>query len=176
MKMNMVLHKHKILSMMREVQKLFLNVFWFILIMILFIGFFVLEGFDFGVGIVSEFISKNYKEKRLYINTICSYWDANEGWLITAGGAMFAAFLHWYDTMFSGFYITLVFMLLALILRGVSFEFRGKVENQKWKNTWDWTLFIGSLLPPILWGVVLANFMTGMPINGEKEMTGHFVQ
>src|SRR5699024_3988168 len=89
---------------------------------------------------------------------------------------MFAAYPHWYATMFSGFYIPLVIMLLALILRGVSFEFRGKVESQKWKNTWDWTLFIGSLLPPILWGVVLANFMTGMPINGEKEMTGHLVQ
>ncbi|HLR23071.1 MAG TPA: cytochrome d ubiquinol oxidase subunit II [Pseudogracilibacillus sp.] len=162
--------------MKREVQKLFLNEFWFILIMILFIGFFVLEGFDFGVGIVSRFLGKNDQEKRLYMNTIGPYWDANEVWLITAGGAMFAAFPHWYATMFSGFYIPLVFMLLALILRGVSFEFRGKVENQKWKNTWDWTLFIGSLLPPILWGVVLANFMTGMPINGEKEMTGHFIQ
>src|SRR5699024_11969057 len=89
---------------------------------------------------------------------------------------MFAAFPHWYATMFSGFYIPLVFMLLALILRGVSFEFRGKVENQKWKNTWDWTLFIGSLLPPILGGVVLANFMTGMPVKGEKRMTGRIVQ
>src|SRR5699024_19861 len=188
MKMNMVRHKHKILSMKREVQKLFLNEFWFILIMILFIGFFVLEGFDFGVGIVSRFLGKNDQEKRLYMNTIGPYWDANEVWLITAGGAMFAAFYHWYDSkicvffilfvfllrlysiMYMSFYIPLFFMLLALILRGVSIEFRGKVENQKWKNTWDWTLFIGSLLPPILWGVVLANFMTGMPINGEKEM------
>src|SRR5699024_4021836 len=174
--MNMVRHKHKILSMKREVQKLFLNEFWFILIMILFIGFFVLEGFDFGVGIVSRFLGKNDQEKRLYMNTIGPYWDANEVWLITAGGAMFAAVPHWYATMFSGFYIPLVFMLLALILRGVSFEFRGKVENQKWKNTWDWTLFIGSLLPPILWGVVLANFISGMVINGEIEMTGNIVQ
>ena len=153
-----------------------LNEFWFILITILFVGFFVLEGFDFGVGIVSRFLGKTDQEKRVYINTIGPFWDANEVWLITAGGAMFAAFPHWYATMFSGFYIPLVFMLLALILRGVSFEFRGKVENQKWKNTWDWTLFIGSLLPPILWGVVLANFMTGMPINQEKEMVGGFLQ
>src|SRR5690625_1213987 len=144
--------------------------------MILVIGFFVLEGFDFGVGIVSRFLGKNDQEKRLYMNTIGPYWDANEVWLITAGGAMFAAFPHWYATMFSGFYIPLVFMLLALILRGVSFEFRGKVDNSKWKNTWDWTLFIGSFLPPILWGVVLANFMTGMPINQEKEMVGGFIQ
>src|SRR5690625_2286226 len=176
MKMNMVRHKHKILSMKREVQKLFLNEFWFILIMILFIGFFVLEGFDFGVGIVSRFLGKNDLEKRAYINTIGPFWDANEVWLITAGGAMFAAFPHWYATMFSGFYIPLVLMLLALILRGVSFEFRSKVENQRWRNTWDWALFIGSFLPPILWGVVLANFMTGMPINEHKEMVGGFLQ
>jgi len=153
-----------------------LNEFWFILITILFIGFFVLEGFDFGVGIVSRFLGKTDHEKRIFINTVGPFWDANEVWLITAGGAMFAAYPHWYATMFSGFYIPLVFMLLALILRGVSFEFRGKVDNSKWKNTWDWTLFIGSLLPPILWGVVLANFMTGMPINQEKEMIGGFVQ
>lgn len=153
-----------------------LNEFWFILITILFIGFFVLEGFDFGVGIVSRFLGKTDQEKRIFINTVGPFWDANEVWLITAGGAMFAAYPHWYATMFSGFYIPLVFMLLALILRGVSFEFRGKVDNSKWKNTWDWTLFIGSLLPPILWGVVLANFMTGMPINQEKEMIGGFVQ
>lgn len=162
--------------MMKEVRKLSLNEFWFILITILFIGFFVLEGFDFGVGIVSRFLGKNDKEKRVYINTIGPFWDANEVWLITAGGAMFAAYPHWYATMFSGFYIPLVFMLLALIVRGVSFEFRGKLENMKWKNTWDWAMFIGSLLPPVLWGVVLANFMTGMPINQEKEMIGGFLQ
>lgn len=153
-----------------------LNEFWFILITILFVGFFVLEGFDFGVGIVSRFLGKDDQEKRLYINTIGPFWDANEVWLITAGGAMFAAYPHWYATMFSGFYIPLVFMLLALILRGVSFEFRSKLENTKWRNTWDWTLWIGSFLPPILWGVVLANFMTGMPINQDKEMVGNFLQ
>ena len=153
-----------------------LNEFWFILITILFIGFFVLEGFDFGVGIVSRFLGKTDREKRLYINTIGPFWDANEVWLITAGGAMFAAYPHWYATMFSGFYIPLVFMLLALIVRGVSFEFRGKVDNPRWKNSWDWALWFGSFLPPILWGVVLANFMTGMPINEEKEMIGGFLQ
>ncbi|WP_217586236.1 cytochrome d ubiquinol oxidase subunit II [Lentibacillus saliphilus] len=150
--------------------------FWFILITILFIGFFVLEGFDFGVGMVSRFLGKDDREKRVYINTIGPFWDANEVWLITAGGAMFAAFPHWYATMFSGFYIPLVFMLLALIIRGVSFEFRSKEESYKWRNTWDWALTIGSFLPPILWGVVLANFMTGMPINENKEMVGGFLQ
>src|SRR5690625_3150964 len=162
--------------MMKEVLKLSLNEFWFILITILFIGFFVLEGFDFGVGIVSRFLGKTDREKRLYINTIGPFWDANEVWLITAGGAMFADYPHWYATMFSGFYIPLVFMLLALIVRGVSFEFRGKVDNPRWKNSWDWALWFGSFLPPILWGVVLANFMTGMPINEEREMIGGFLQ
>src|SRR5699024_11415307 len=102
----------------------------------LFIGFFVLEGFDFGVCIVSRFLGKNDQEKRLYMNTIGPYWDANEVWLITAGGAMFAAFPHWYATMFSGFYITLVFILLALILRGVSFYFSCMVEYQHLFTTW----------------------------------------
>lgn len=150
--------------------------FWYLLIAILFVGFFVLEGFDFGVGMIARFLGKDDTEKRVYINTIGPFWDANEVWLITAGGAMFAAFPHWYATLFSGFYIPLVFMLLALIIRGVSFEFRGKVEHEKWRNVWDWCLTIGSFLPPVLWGVVLANFMTGMPIDGNKEMVGGFLQ
>lgn len=153
-----------------------LNELWYILIAVLFIGFFVLEGFDFGVGSVVRFLGKNDHEKQVYIKTIGPFWDANEVWLITAGGAMFAAFPHWYATMFSGFYVPLVFMLLALIVRGVSFQFRNQLETPRWRNTWDWTLFVGSLLPPILWGVVLANFMTGMPINEDMEMTGGFLQ
>lgn len=153
-----------------------LNELWYLLIAILFIGFFVLEGFDFGVGTMVRFLGKNDREKRVYIQTIGPFWDANEVWLITAGGAMFAAFPHWYATLFSGFYIPFVFMLFALIVRGVSFEFRGKVDNQKWRNLWDWTLFIGSFLPPILWGVALGNFMTGMPIDADKEMVGGFLQ
>lgn len=153
-----------------------LNELWFIIIAVLFVGFFILEGYDFGVGIVSRFLGKNDIEKRLYINTIGPFWDANEVWLITAGGAMFAAFPHWYATMFSGFYIPLVFMLLALILRGVSFEFRNQIENPKWRNTWDWALWFGSFLPPLLWGVVLGNFMTGMQIDADKELVGSFLQ
>lgn len=153
-----------------------LSALWFILIAVLFVGFFVLEGFDFGVGIMARFLGKDDQERRAYIRTIGPFWDANEVWLITAGGAMFAAYPHWYATMFSGFYIPLVFMLLALIIRGVSFEFRGKVETMRWRNSWDWALFIGSFLPPILWGVVLANFMTGMPINEDKELVGGFLQ
>ena len=153
-----------------------LEEFWFILITVLFVGFFVLEGFDFGVGIVARFLGKDNAEKRVYLNTIGPYWDANEVWLITAGGAMFAAYPHWYATMFSGFYIPLVFMLLALIARGVAFAFRAQVDHPRWRNLWDWALMIGSFLPPILWGVVLANFMTGMPIDKDMEMVGGFVQ
>lgn len=162
--------------MKKEVKKLSLDEFWFILITFLFVGFFVLEGFDFGVGIVARFLGKDDAEKRVYLNTIGPYWDANEVWLITAGGSMFAAYPHWYATMFSGFYIPLVFMLLALIARGVAFEFRGQVDNPRWRNFWDWALMIGSFLPPVLWGVVLANFMTGMPIDKDMEMVGGFVQ
>lgn len=156
--------------------KLALSEFWFLLIMILFIGFFVLEGFDFGVGIVARFLGKTQQEKGVYMSTVGPFWDANEVWLITAGGAMFAAFPHWYATMFSGFYIPLVFMLLALILRGVAFEFRGQVDSNRWRNVWEWSLSIGSFLPPLLWGVVLANFMIGMPIDDDMDMVGGFIQ
>lgn len=153
-----------------------LNELWFLLIAVLFVGFFVLEGYDFGVGTVARFLGKNDKEKRVYINTIGPFWDANEVWLLTAGGAMFAAFPHWYATMFSGLYIPLVFMLLALIIRGVAFEFRGKIDTPKWRNTWDWAIFIGSSLPPLLWGVALTNLMTGLPIDENKEFVGGFLQ
>jgi len=152
-----------------------LNELWYLLIAVLFIGFFVLEGFDFGVGTVSKFLGRDETEKRVYINTIGPYWDANEVWLITAGGAMFAAFPHWYATMFSGFYIPLVFMLLVLILRGVGFEFRGQIDNTKWRKTWGLGIFIGSVIPPVLWGVVLANFMIGMPIDENMEMQSGFL-
>lgn len=151
-----------------------LTEFWFLIISVLFVGFFVLEGFDFGVGAVAKFLGKTDTERRVYINTIGPFWDANEVWIITAGGAMFAAFPHWYATLFSGYYIPFVFMLLALIVRGVAFEFRGKVENTKWKTMWDWGIVFGSVLPPVIWGVALANFMTGVPIDENMEMTGGF--
>ncbi|WP_054950090.1 cytochrome d ubiquinol oxidase subunit II [Numidum massiliense] len=149
-----------------------LNALWFVLITVLFVGFFFLEGFDFGVGIASRILGKNDLERRMVINTIGPFWDANEVWLLTAGGAMFAAFPEWYATLFSGFYIPFVILLLALIVRGVSFEFRGKVENTAWKKTWDAALFYGSLLPPFLFGVVFANFIRGVPIDGQKEIVG----
>jgi cytochrome d ubiquinol oxidase subunit II len=147
---------------------------WFILITVLFIGFFFLEGFDFGVGILTPFLGKSDIDRRVIINTIGPFWDGNEVWLITAGGAMFAAFPNWYATLFSGFYMALFLMLVALIGRGVAFEFRSKLQNPKWRKTWDWVIFVGSLLPPLLWGVALANLMRGVPIDAKMNYVGTF--
>ncbi|MDU7473153.1 MAG: cytochrome d ubiquinol oxidase subunit II [Paenibacillus macerans] len=147
-----------------------LNELWFILVAVLFIGFFFLEGFDFGIGMSTRFLAKNDMERRVLINSIGPFWDANEVWLLTAGGAMFAAFPNWYATMFSGYYTPLVVLLLALIARGVAFEFRGKVGSEKWKSTWDAAIFLGSLLPPFLLGVVFAGLKKGLPIDGDMEM------
>lgn len=151
-----------------------LNILWFILIAILYTGFFVLEGFDFGVGMLLPFISKKDVERRAVINTIGPHWDANEVWLLTAGGATFAAFPHWYATMFSGFYVALFLLLVGLILRGVAFEFRSKDENPKWRAMWDWAIFIGSFLGALLLGVAFANMTRGLPINEEMVYTGGF--
>jgi len=151
-----------------------LNVLWFILISILFCGFFFLEGFDYGVCILMPFLGKNDEEKRMLINSIGPFWDGNEVWLITAGGAMFAAFPIWYATMFSGFYLALFLILIALIFRGVAFEFRGKVESKNWKNTWDLALFLGSLIPALLWGVAFSNLLRGVPINSSQNYVGGF--
>ena len=149
-----------------------LNELWFILIAVLFIGFFILEGFDYGVGMLLPFLGKNDNERRAIINTIGPVWDGNEVWMITAGGAIFAAFPQWYATLFSGFYLALVLMLLALILRGVAFEFRSKQTNITWRRWWDRALFLGSLLPALLWGVALANFVHGVPIDANMTFTG----
>lgn len=151
-----------------------LNELWFILIAVLFSGFFFLEGFDFGVGILTPILGKSDSERRMIINTIGPVWDANEVWLLTAGGAIFAAFPGWYATMFSGFYLALFLVLAALIVRGVAFEFRSKVENPKWRNTWDIALCIGSFLPPVLFGVAMANLIKGLPIDKNLEFVGNF--
>ncbi|WP_018754549.1 cytochrome d ubiquinol oxidase subunit II [Paenibacillus terrigena] len=147
-----------------------LNDLWFVLVAVLFIGFFFLEGFDFGVGMSTKLLARTDGERRVLINSIGPFWDANEVWLITAGGAMFAAFPNWYATLFSGYYTPFVFLLLALIGRGVAFEFRGKVKHEKWKKTWDWVIFLGSLLPPLLFGVVFAGLIKGLPIDAQMEM------
>lgn len=149
---------------------------WFILITVLFTGFFVLEGYDFGVGVLAHVLGRNDLEKRVYFNTIGPFWDANEVWLLTGGGAMFAAFPIWYGKLFSGYYIAFVLMLVALILRGVSFEFRNKLgDNKKWMKACDIAMFVGSLLPPILWGVAVANFMTGARLDEKKNLTEGFL-
>jgi cytochrome d ubiquinol oxidase subunit II len=151
-----------------------LNTLWFIFIAILYTGFFMLEGFDFGVGILMPFLGKNDVQRRTIINTIGPHWDGNEVWLITAGGATFAAFPNWYATLFSGFYLPLFFVLVGLIIRGVAFEFRGKDDNPRWRNLWDWCLFAGSLIPTILLPVAFANLVRGIPIDANMQYVGGF--
>ncbi len=151
-----------------------LNTLWFILIAVLFIGYFFLEGFDYGVGMLVPFMGKTDEERRVLVNSIGTFWDGNEVWLLTAGGAMFAAFPNWYATLFSGFYIALILMLLGLIIRGVSFEFRSKDKNPKWRNLWDWTLSIGSFIPALLWGVAVADIWRGVPIDQNMTYVGGF--
>ncbi len=147
---------------------------WFIIIAFLFIGYFVLEGFDFGVGMLMPFLGKNDTQRRIVINTIGPHWDGNEVWLITAGAGMFAAFPGWYATLFSGFYLPLFLLLVGLIIRGVAFEFRSKEEGSRWRKTWDWILFTGSAIPALLWGVAFANFIRGVPINENQNYVGGF--
>src|SRR5512136_3394855 len=151
-----------------------LNTVWFILIAVLFIGYFFLEGFDYGVGILLPFLAKDDKDRRVIINTIGPHWDGNEVWLLTAGGAMFAAFPNWYATLFSGFYLALLLILLALIVRGVAFEFRSKDRNPRWRSLWDWMIFIGSFVPALLLGVAFGNLVRGVPIDAEMQYTGGF--
>src|SRR5512136_2671931 len=157
-----------------------LNTLWFILIAVLYIGFFVLEGFDFGVGILLPFLSRDRdaaaqdRKRRVIINTIGPHWDGNEVWLLTAGGATFAAFPQWYATLFSGFYLALFLLLLALIRRGVALEFRSKDQYPKWRNLWDWVIFVGSLLPALLIGVAFGNLVRGVPIDAQGNYVGGF--
>ncbi len=151
-----------------------LHTIWFIIIAILWVGFFVLEGFDFGVGALHMLIGKTETERRVVINTIGPWWDGNEVWLIVAGAAMFAAFPGWYATMFSALYLALVLVLLALFGRGVSFEYRGKRDSARWRNGWSWALTIGSVLIPLLIGVALGDLLHGLPINSQHNFTGNF--
>lgn len=151
-----------------------LQIVWFILIGILFTGFFLLEGFDYGVGILLPFLGKDDTDRRVIINTIGPFWDGNEVWLVTAGGAMFAAFPNWYATLFSGFYLALVLMLVALIVRAVGFEFRSKDTHPAWRKLWDWMIFAGSLVPALLWGVAFANMIRGVPIDADMQYVGGF--
>ncbi|MFJ6197954.1 cytochrome d ubiquinol oxidase subunit II [Micromonospora sp. NPDC092111] len=149
-----------------------LTTVWFLLVAVLFTGYFILEGFDFGVGMLLPVLGRDDRERRVLINTIGPVWDGNEVWLITAGGAMFAAFPEWYATLFSGFYLPLLLILLALIARGVAFEYRHKRPETSWKRRWDTAIFLGSLIPAILWGVAFANILRGVPLDADHEYVG----
>jgi cytochrome d ubiquinol oxidase subunit II len=149
-----------------------LTTFWFCLIGVLWVGYLVLEGFDFGVGMLLPVLGRNDTERRVLINTIGPVWDGNEVWLITAGGATFAAFPEWYSTLFSGFYLALLLILVALILRGVAFEYRGKIDDPAWRARWDVAIVVGSTLPALLWGVAFANIVAGVPIDAHRQFTG----
>lgn len=146
---------------------------WFLIVGFLFIGYFVLDGFDFGVGMSLPFLGKDDTDRRVLINSIGPVWDLNETWLIVAGASLFAAFPEWYASLFSGFYLPLLLILLALILRGVAFEYRGKGETARWKSTFDWMIVIGSALPALLWGVAFANIVQGVPLNADHIYTGN---
>ncbi|MDR1790067.1 MAG: cytochrome d ubiquinol oxidase subunit II [Propionibacteriaceae bacterium] len=141
-----------------------LAVVWFLLVAVLWIGYLVLEGFDYGVAMLIPFLGKNEKEKRVLINSIGPVWDGNEVWLLTAGGAMFLAFPAWYATLFSGLYLPLFLVLVGLIIRGVSFEYRSKRPDTKWRAVFDWCAAIGSFLVPLVFGVGFANFIIGLPV------------
>jgi cytochrome d ubiquinol oxidase subunit II len=149
-----------------------LTTLWFALIAVLWIGYFVLEGFDFGVGILLHVLGRNEPERRALLRTIGPVWDGNEVWVLVAGGATFAAFPEWYATLFSGFYLALFLILVALIVRGVGIEYRNKQGDPTWRRRWDLVIGIGSLLPAILWGVAFANIVAGVPIDAGKQFTG----
>ena len=156
-----------------------LAVIWFLLIAVLWTGYFVLEGFDFGVGMLFPILGKGRdaddteKRRRVLLNTIGPVWDGNEVWVLTAGGATFAAFPHWYATLFSGFYLPLLLVLVALIVRNMGFDYRGKRADAAWKANWDKAIIVGSFLPALLWGVALTNIVRGVPIDENMEYTGN---
>ena len=149
-----------------------LTTVWFILIAVLWIGYFFLDGFDFGVGMLLHPLGHDDTDRRVMINTIGPVWDGNEVWLLTAGGATFAAFPNWYATLFSGFYLPLFLILVALIVRGVAFEYRGKVDDPRWRSRWDLAIAFGSWVPAVLWGVAFANIVAGVPIDADGNFTG----
>ncbi|MEV5972113.1 cytochrome d ubiquinol oxidase subunit II [Streptomyces sp. NPDC051921] len=147
---------------------------WFVLIAVLWIGYFFLEGFDFGVGVLTKLLARGRTERRVLINTIGPVWDGNEVWLLTAGGATFAAFPEWYATLFSGFYLPLLIILVCLIIRGVAFEYRVKRPEENWQRNWEQAIFWTSLVPAFLWGVAFGNIVRGVKIDADMEYVGTF--
>jgi cytochrome d ubiquinol oxidase subunit II len=151
---------------------------WFLLIAVLWVGYFILEGFDFGVGMLLRFVSRNEADRRAVLTTLGPVWDGNEVWLLVAGGATFAAFPEWYATLFSGFYLPLFLILVSLIVRGVAFEYRSKYGKAQWRQRWDLAILVSSTIPALLWGVAFANIVRGVPIeraeSGSLEYVGGF--
>ncbi|MFE1338421.1 cytochrome d ubiquinol oxidase subunit II [Streptomyces sp. NPDC058733] len=146
---------------------------WFVLIAVLWTGYFFLEGFDFGVGVLTRLLARDRAEKRVLINTIGPVWDGNEVWLLSAGGATFAAFPEWYATLFSGFYLPLLVILVCLIVRGVAFEYRAKRPEEQWQRNWERAIFWCSLIPAFLWGVAFGNIVHGVKIDRNLEYAGN---
>lgn len=151
-----------------------LNMAWFILIWVLFAGYAILDGFDLGVGVLHLF-ARSDNERRIHMRAIGPVWDGNEVWLITAGGALFAAFPPVYATVFSGFYLAIMLLLLALIFRAVSLEFRGQVDSPGWRRFWDWSFGLGSLIPAIIFGVAIGNVLRGLPITADGTLNVSFL-
>lgn len=151
-----------------------LEILWFLLIAVLWCGYFFLEGFDFGIGMLLPVLGRDNISRRLMINSIGPTWDGNEVWLLVAGGATFAAFPMWYATVFSSFYLALFLILAGLIFRGVAFEYRGKIDSLRWRAMWDLAIVVGSAIPAILWGVAFGDFVHGIPIDGSGRFTGDF--
>jgi cytochrome bd ubiquinol oxidase subunit II len=151
-----------------------LEILWFCLICALWSGYFLLEGFDFGVGMLLPVLGRSEQERRTMLESIGPVWDGNEVWLVVAGGATFAAFPVWYATLFSGFYIALFLILLLLIVRVVSFEWRGKAESPGWRAVWTWMNTIGSVGAPLLWGIALASLLGGVPLDSDGDFAGDF--
>ncbi|MFF1462045.1 cytochrome d ubiquinol oxidase subunit II [Streptomyces sp. NPDC058330] len=146
---------------------------WFVLIAVLWTGYFFLEGFDFGIGVLTKLLARDRKERRVLINTIGPVWDGNEVWLLSAGGATFAAFPEWYATLFSGFYLPLLIILVCLIVRGVAFEYRAKRTEERWQTNWEHAIFWTSLIPAVLWGVAFGNIVRGVKIDADMEYVGN---
>lgn len=144
---------------------------WFVVVAVLFVGYFVLEGFDFGVGMAFPILGRTDTRRRVLLNTIGPVWDGNEVWLITAAGAMFAAFPEWYATLFSGFYFPLLIILVSLILRVCAIEWRGKIDDPSWRRRCDLGIMLGSWIPAVLWGVAFANIVRGVAIDPDKQVT-----
>ena len=154
---------------------LHLHTLWYIIIAFFWTGFFVLEGFDFGVGMLHAIVGRTDEERNAALESIGPFWDANEVWLIVAGAGTFAAFPGWYATMFSALYLALVLVLAALMARGVSFEFRDKLTDPRWRRAWKWATIVGSALIPLLLGVGLGDLVHGLPIDSSHEYTGNFI-